>query len=47
MCDPDGPAFRRVTALFCALLVVLVIGRAKAEETPALKGVALVIGQSA
>jgi len=47
MWHSDGHAFRRVTALFCALLVVLVIGRAKAEETSALKGVALVIGQSA
>lgn len=44
---PDGHAFRRVTALFCALLVVLAIGRAKAEEAAALKGVALVIGESA
>ncbi|MGE0237827.1 MAG: caspase family protein [Parvibaculaceae bacterium] len=48
MCHPLGDAIRRVTAAVSALvLAVLVAGLAAAEEAKPLKGVALIIGQSA
>src|SRR4051812_45838431 len=44
---PTGHAIRLVKAAFCTLLLmVLILGTARSEETRALKGVALIIGQS-